>query len=87
MRRRFSLRISGLLLQLLDLGGDVAAGLSVNVAAENETTEQRDGRNNSSCCHGFMSSVERQRLCTSRQRGISNLIAGSFLNPGLPSAT
>jgi hypothetical protein len=48
MRRAFHLRISVLLLQMLDLVGDVAPGLGIKVEGKSETAEQRDGKNNSS---------------------------------------
>src|SRR3954466_3683260 len=61
------------------MSGHVAAGLSVKVGAESETTEQHDGRDNSSCCHSVMSSVERHRLYTSWRCDTSNWLAGSLL--------
>src|SRR5437868_220358 len=53
----FHLRSSGLLLQLLDLVGDIAAWLGVKVEAESETHDQSSRKNNNSYCHSVMSSV------------------------------
>src|SRR3954447_25629690 len=53
----FHLRSSGILLQLLDLVGHVAASLGMKIGGESETHDQSSRKNNNSYCHSVMSSV------------------------------
>ena len=73
----FHLRFPGFLLQFFDLVGGVAAGLSVEVDAKSETTEQSMAKI-TNLVFKFMSSLKRHRLYTSAARPLTGEAANGF---------